>query len=78
MHQGSKGTLILDKLENIGNHYVKALRTWRENFLQNFDNNIRPELIKTHPTMTEEEVGSFKRKWEVSSLFEPCYNAADI
>lgn len=65
LHKGSEGTLILDKLENIGGHYVKALSTWRENFLGNFTDKIRPELMKRNPDV---DVEVFKRKWEVSYL----------
>ncbi len=61
----SKGTLIVEKVENIAGHYSKALRLWKEAFLQNFDSHIRPALKKEHKGMTEEEIEVFKRKWEV-------------
>lgn len=67
IHTQSKGTLTLERLENIGGHYTKALRLWRENFLSNFDETIRPALIKSHPTMSEESIEAFRRKWEVST-----------
>ena len=65
IHRQSKGTLTLERLENIGGHYTKALRLWREDFLSEFDETIRPALIKSHPTMSEESVEAFRRKWEV-------------
>ncbi|KAI0600039.1 cyclopropane-fatty-acyl-phospholipid synthase [Biscogniauxia sp. FL1348] len=61
----SKGTLIVERVENIGGHYVKTLRLWREKFLLNFESKIRPALKLEHPRMTPEEVDVFRRKWEV-------------
>jgi len=61
----SDGTLIVEKIENIGGHYTKALRLWKENFLANFDSKIRPSLKREHVGMSEEEMDVFRRKWEV-------------
>jgi cyclopropane-fatty-acyl-phospholipid synthase len=63
---GSKGLLIVDHIENIGTHYAKTLRLWKEKFMQNFDTVIRPALIAEHEGMTEADTALFKRKWEVS------------
>lgn len=63
----SKGTLIVEKIENIGGHYARTLRLWREQFLANFEAKIRPALRAEHPDMNEEEVEVFRRKWEVST-----------
>ncbi|CAJ2512242.1 Uu.00g052570.m01.CDS01 [Anthostomella pinea] len=60
----SKGTLIVEKVENIGGHYAKTLRLWKDNFLLNFESKIRPALQSEHPQMTEEEIEVFGRKWE--------------
>ncbi|KAK0701638.1 cyclopropane-fatty-acyl-phospholipid synthase [Lasiosphaeria miniovina] len=60
----SKGTLIVEKVENIGGHYVKALRLWREDFLRNFEARIRPALKAEHPDLTDEEIEVFRRKWK--------------
>ncbi|KAK1751971.1 cyclopropane-fatty-acyl-phospholipid synthase [Echria macrotheca] len=60
----SRGTLIVERIENIGGHYSKALRLWKEDFLANFDDKIRPALRKEHPEMTDEEMDVFRRKWE--------------
>lgn len=65
--KGSKGTLIVENVENIGGHYAKTLRLWKEKFVQNFDTRIRPALISEHRGMTEDDAALFKRKWEVSS-----------
>ncbi|KAH8895744.1 cyclopropane-fatty-acyl-phospholipid synthase [Thozetella sp. PMI_491] len=60
----SKGTLIIEKVENIGGHYSKALRLWKENFMSSFETKIRPALLKEHPDMSEEGVEVFRKKWE--------------
>lgn len=62
----SNGTLIVEKIKNIGPHYVKALRLWREAFIGKFDSRIAPALMEDHPGMTKTDVEVFKRKWEVS------------
>lgn len=58
----------MEKVENIGGHYAKTLRLWREAFLANFDEKIRPALEQENPGMSEEEAEVFRRKWEVSTL----------
>ncbi|KAM0323533.1 hypothetical protein ACHAQA_008814 [Verticillium albo-atrum] len=60
----SKGTLIVEKVENIGGHYAKTLRLWKEEFARNFDSTIRPALLREHPEMSEQGVDVFRRKWE--------------
>ncbi|KAK4158268.1 cyclopropane-fatty-acyl-phospholipid synthase [Chaetomidium leptoderma] len=60
----SKGTLIVEKVENIGGHYARTLRLWREQFIANFEDKIRPALMKEHPDMRKNEVDVFRRKWE--------------
>ncbi|KUJ09820.1 cyclopropane-fatty-acyl-phospholipid synthase [Mollisia scopiformis] len=60
----SKGTLTLERVENIGGHYTKTLRLWRESFLLNFDDKIKPALLNGHPAMSEEAIEVFSRKWE--------------
>lgn len=64
--RGSKGTLIVDSILNIGGHYGKTLRLWRESFDRNFDSKIRPALLKEHKGMAEKDVELFRRKWQVS------------
>ncbi|KAJ3321677.1 hypothetical protein HDV06_003970 [Boothiomyces sp. JEL0866] len=58
VYAGSKGRLIVDKLDNIGPHYAKCLRLWREKFMANFDQVVK-ETGKSHIYTSE-----FKRKWE--------------
>ncbi|OTB01121.1 hypothetical protein M426DRAFT_323768 [Hypoxylon sp. CI-4A] len=60
----SRGTLIVERVENIGGHYAKTLRLWREKFLSNFESKIRPALKEEHPQMTQQEIEVFRRKWE--------------
>lgn len=64
--KSSNGTLIVESIENIGGHYAKALRLWKEKFLENFESKIRPALKFEHDGMTDEEIDVFRRKWEVS------------
>ncbi|RDW80832.1 hypothetical protein BP5796_05530 [Coleophoma crateriformis] len=67
--KGSEGTLVVEKIENIGGHYAKTLRLWRENFMHNFESRIKPALMTEHDDMGEREVEVFQRKWE----FYFCY-----
>ncbi|RFU73985.1 cyclopropane-fatty-acyl-phospholipid synthase [Trichoderma arundinaceum] len=60
----SQGSLIIEKVENIGGHYAKTLRLWRESFLGSFEKTIRPTLLKEQPDMTQEGIQVFRRKWE--------------
>ena len=67
---GSKGKLVVESVANIGPHYAKTLRVWRQNFMQTFNASIRPALLAEHQTdrkgkgMSEEDVDLFRRKWE--------------
>ena len=63
---GSKGTLVVDNILNIGGHYAKTLRLWREKFEQNFEECISPALLNEHEGMKKADVELFKRKWQVS------------
>jgi cyclopropane-fatty-acyl-phospholipid synthase len=71
INSGSKGTLIVDRIDNIGGHYAITLRIWREQFLANFDTDIAPALRRRakqdEKQMSEDDILVFKRKWEVSS-----------
>lgn len=62
--EGSNASLIPETLENIGPHYTKTLRLWKESFMANFDARIKPALLREHRGMTESDVLLFKRKWE--------------
>ncbi|KAI9647165.1 hypothetical protein NHQ30_003548 [Ciborinia camelliae] len=62
--KASEGTLVVEKVENIGGHYAKTLRLWKEKFLMNFESRIRPALMEEHEEMDKEEVEVFRKKWE--------------
>ena len=66
INRGSKGTLIVDSILNIGGHYAKTLRLWRESFERSFDSKIRPALLREHKSMASNDVELFRRKWQVS------------
>ncbi|KAK1827648.1 Tuberculostearic acid methyltransferase UfaA1 [Podospora conica] len=58
----SNGTLIIESVENIGGHYAKALRLWREAFVANFEEKIKPSLLERGSTVEETEI--FLQKWK--------------
>ncbi|KAE9405689.1 CFS1-like protein [Gymnopus androsaceus JB14] len=73
---GTRGTLTVDSVSNIGPHYARTLREWRKRFLHRFEEVIVPALQKEYPDVmgfkgksTEErerarmEIEVFKRKW---------------
>lgn len=64
----SNGTLIIENVENIGGHYSKTLRLWREAFMENFESKIKPALLQEHPHMAKDGAEVFRRKWEVSCI----------
>lgn len=70
INEGSKGLLVVEGVEDIGAHYAKTLRIWKENFMKNFESRIRPALLVEHHGMTEADAALFRRKWEVC-LFNP-------
>lgn len=69
IERGSKGSLIVDAILNIGGHYAKTLRLWREKFEERFDSHIRPALLDEHEGMSEKDAEVFRRKWEVRCFF---------
>jgi cyclopropane-fatty-acyl-phospholipid synthase len=61
----SGGSLVVDSVENIGPHYAKALRLWREAFLEKWTSTIKPQLIaEKGDRMDDEGAEIFKRKWD--------------
>ncbi|KAL0069874.1 hypothetical protein AAF712_003144 [Marasmius tenuissimus] len=71
MQEGSKGTLTVDSITNIGPHYSRTLREWRKRFLNKFDSVIVPALKREYPESMngprgKEEIQVFKRKWLLS------------
>ncbi len=65
IERGSGGTLVPDAVLNIGGHYAKTLRIWREKFERNFHSQVQPALLEEHGNMTEKDIELFRRKWQV-------------
>lgn len=61
---GARNRLVVDSVVNIGPHYARTLRVWRDKFMANFDARIRPALLNEHRGMTDGDVDLFRRKWE--------------
>ena len=70
IENGAKGSLVIDEIRNIGGHYAKTLRIWRQSFEATFQSKIRPSLLEQHPEMSEKDVELFRRKWEVRGRIE--------
>ncbi|KAJ4493210.1 CFS1-like protein [Lentinula lateritia] len=74
---GSRGTLTVDSISNIGPHYARTLREWRKRFVQRFEEVVVPALQKEYPEVMgvakgkkgRKEIEVFKRKW----ICECCY-----
>ncbi|KAH7322375.1 methoxy mycolic acid synthase [Stachybotrys elegans] len=62
-HAGSNGSFVPEKLINLGGHYSKCLRTWRENFMTNFDSQIAPAMMARNEGILPLEMEQFKRKF---------------
>jgi cyclopropane-fatty-acyl-phospholipid synthase len=78
INKGSQGKLIVNQVENIGPHYSKTLRLWKEKFMMNFDVGTQPALESERSGMTESDVRLFRRKWELlKSLAPPSVPASD-
>lgn len=56
INQGSKGNLIINEVTNIGAHYIRALRLWREKFDANFSSIAKHDQERYTP--------QFKRTWD--------------
>lgn len=60
---GSSNALVVDSVLNIGPHYARTLREWKNNFLREFEDTIKPALMEQHKGMGEADVEVFRRKW---------------
>jgi cyclopropane-fatty-acyl-phospholipid synthase len=56
VQRGTNGQLMLDEVVNIGPHYSKALRIWREKFIANYE-----RVSANSPYIYNDE---FKRRFE--------------
>ncbi|KAF9886003.1 hypothetical protein FE257_012184 [Aspergillus nanangensis] len=61
---GSARTLEVNSIDNIGPHYTKALRLWREKFIANWDS-IKASHVQKYGQRSEEELEAFRRRWIV-------------
>ncbi|KAA6409154.1 MAG: cyclopropane-fatty-acyl-phospholipid synthase [Lasallia pustulata] len=62
--RATKGSLVVEDIKSVSGHYVKALRLWRERFLGNWEEVIKPALTEKKPGMSGVEMDIFRRKWE--------------
>lgn len=60
--EGGAGRLVVEGVRNIGGHYAKTLRIWREAFVREWD------TIEKEVTARGMDAGVFRRKWEVSAM----------
>ena len=68
MNVGAGSQLTIDSISNIGPHYARTLRGWRNSFVEKFESVIEPALKEEYPdVMTgangRYEIEVFKRKW---------------
>ena len=68
MNVGAESQLTVDSISNIGPHYARTLREWRNSFLEKFESVIEPALKEEYPDVMNGKNGSyeievFKRKW---------------
>jgi len=74
MNVGAGSQLTIDSISNIGPHYARTLREWRDSFLEKFESVIEPALREEYPEVMAGENGRyeievFKRKW----IYYYCY-----
>ncbi|EMD31380.1 hypothetical protein CERSUDRAFT_119769 [Gelatoporia subvermispora B] len=64
MNRASHGRLVVESVSNIGPHYARTLREWRERFEVKFEDVIVPALKAEHQELTtREDIEVFRRKW---------------
>jgi len=62
--KGSKNTLVLEALDNIGPHYAPTLREWKRRFTERYESRIVPALKSAYPELkTKQDAEVFRRKW---------------
>ncbi|KAI9694148.1 MAG: hypothetical protein M1822_003419 [Bathelium mastoideum] len=67
---GSRNQLIVNSIENIGPHYAKTLRLWKQSFMRNFDTEVKPVLQQDtvpEPTEVDGYIGDGTRRKEGKS-----------
>ncbi|OCH86874.1 cyclopropane-fatty-acyl-phospholipid synthase [Obba rivulosa] len=64
MTRASHGRLVVESASNIGPHYARTLRDWRERFEARFEDIVVPALKAEHQELTtREDIEVFRRKW---------------
>ncbi|KAF9648013.1 CFS1-like protein [Thelephora ganbajun] len=74
MNVGASSQFTIDSISNIGPHYARTLREWRNSFMEKFESVIEPALKEEYPdVMTggngRYEIEVFRRKW----IYYYCY-----
>ncbi|THV47660.1 hypothetical protein BGAL_0297g00170 [Botrytis galanthina] len=59
---GSTGSLELESVQSIGPHYVRTLRLWRENLIENWDK-TKLLYMEERGDMTLLDLETFQRRW---------------
>ncbi|EJT98537.1 CFS1-like protein, partial [Dacryopinax primogenitus] len=62
LNSGSHGRLVVESVGNIGPHYSRTLREWRQRFLTSFESVVISELRQQYG-VGRAECDSFQRKW---------------
>jgi cyclopropane-fatty-acyl-phospholipid synthase len=70
VNAGSKGTLEVETVQNIGLDYAKTLLCWKSNFIANWDS-IRRDFLVRHKSADDDDVAFFRRRWLVSDAVLP-------
>ncbi|KFA49991.1 hypothetical protein S40293_05951 [Stachybotrys chartarum IBT 40293] len=60
---GSNGSFVPDRLINLGGHYSRCLREWRQNFIADFDDRVAPAMLSRNKGMSSFALEQFKRKF---------------
>ncbi|KAG6840638.1 hypothetical protein C0991_005403 [Blastosporella zonata] len=55
--------LNIVSIDDLSPHYTRTSREWGYRFSRNFDSHIKPALKKHDPSITEEGLEIFRRKW---------------
>jgi cyclopropane-fatty-acyl-phospholipid synthase len=64
LQKGSRGSLEVTSVQDIGPHYGKTLLVWRDNFLRNWEV-IKSDFIAHQRDASNADVEAFRRKWLV-------------
>ncbi|EHK25784.1 uncharacterized protein TRIVIDRAFT_62453 [Trichoderma virens Gv29-8] len=62
IHNGSRGSLEVETVQNIGPHYIRTLQCWKENFEENWDT-IREDYMSKNPDATDLMIEAYRRTW---------------